>query len=197
MEPPVLILASASPRRSDLLGRTGVAFEVIPADIPEERRKDEGPRDFALRLAAEKARAVATRVGPTPGRRVLGADTIVVVDDLILGKPTDEADAERMLSLLTGRSHDVITAIALTSTDAPGTETRAVCSQVRMHAATAAEIRDYVALGESLDKAGAYALQGEGRRFVASVDGSETNVIGLPVEETLALLALPVGPGKR
>lgn len=189
-----LILASASPRRRDLLERAGVAFEVIPADIPEERRSGEDPIAFASRLAAEKSRAVAERIGPTPPRRVLAADTIVVLGDDILGKPRDERDAERMLARLVGRTHAVVTAIALTRSDAMATEVRAITSQVRMREAGPDELRDYVATGESLDKAGAYALQGGGRRFVERVEGSETNVIGLPLDETLALLAAP-GPG--
>jgi septum formation protein len=183
-----LILASASPRRRDLLDSAGIAFEVIPADIPEEHRSDERPVEFASRLAAEKARAVADRVGPEPARRVLGADTIVILDDSILGKPRNPRDAREMLARLTGRSHEVVTAIALIRSDTLETEVRAVTSRVRMRAAGPEELRDYVATGESLDKAGAYALQGGGRRFVEHVEGSESNVIGLPLDETLELL---------
>jgi septum formation protein len=186
-----LILASASPRRRDLLDSAGIAFEVIPADIPEERRRNERPLEFASRLAAEKARTVADRVGPEPARRVLGADTIVILDDSILGKPRDPRDAREMLARLTGHSHEVVTAIALIRSDTLETEVRAVTSRVRMRAASPEELRDYVATGESLDKAGAYALQGAGRRFVEHVEGSESNVIGLPLEETLELLGAP------
>jgi len=188
-----LILASASPRRRDLLEGAGIAFEVIPADIAEERRRAEQPIAFASRLAAEKARAVAERVGPEPMRRVLGADTIVVLDDSILGKPRDARHAREMLARLTGRSHEVVTAIALVCSDSLEAEVRAVTSRVRMRAADPDELRDYVATGESLDKAGAYALQGGGRRFVEQVEGSESNVIGLPLDETLELLAIPRG----
>jgi septum formation protein len=188
MDDPPLILASASPRRSALLDSAGIEFEVIPADIPEERRRGERPVEFASRLAAEKARAVADRVGTEPARRVLGADTIVVLDDAILGKPRDPRDARKMLARLTGRSHEVVTAIALVRSDTLETEVRAVTSRVCMRAAGPEELRDYVATGESLDKAGAYALQGGGRRFVERVEGSESNVIGLPLDETLELL---------
>jgi septum formation protein len=188
-----LILASASPRRRDLLDGAGIAFEVIPGDIPEQRRQNEGPVAFASRLAAEKARAVAERVGPEPARRVLGADTIVVVDESILGKPRDSEHALEMLTRLTGRSHEVVTAVALVHSDSLAAHVRAVTSRVRMRAASAEELRDYVAAGESLDKAGAYALQGGGRRFVERVEGSESNVIGLPLDETLELLAMPDG----
>ena len=188
-----LILASASPRRRDLLDGAGIAFEVIPADIPEQRRQNEGPVAFASRLAAEKARAVAERVGPEPARRVLGADTIVVVDESILGKPRDSGHALEMLTRLAGRSHEVVTAVALVHSDSLAAHVRAVTSRVRMRAASAEELRDYVAAGESLDKAGAYALQGGGRRFVERVEGSESNVIGLPLDETLELLAMPDG----
>lgn len=188
MDDPPLILASASPRRRDLLDGAGIAFEVIPADIAEERRRDERPVAFASRLAAEKARAVAERVGPEPARRVLGADTIVVLGDSILGKPRNPRHAREMLARLTGRSHEVVTAIALVPSDTLEIEVRAVTSRVHMRAASPEELRDYVATGESLDKAGAYALQGGGRRFVERVEGSESNVIGLPLDETLELL---------
>jgi septum formation protein len=188
MDEPLLILASASPRRRDLLDEAGIAFEVIPADIPEERRGDEGPVAFASRLAAEKARAVAERVGPAPARRVLAADTIVVLADRILGKPRDAQHAEAMLAELVGRRHEVVTAIAVTRSDSLATDVLAVTSRVHMRAASADELREYVATGESLDKAGGYALQGGGRRFVERVDGSESNVIGLPLDETLELL---------
>ncbi|MBW2289662.1 MAG: septum formation inhibitor Maf [Deltaproteobacteria bacterium] len=191
MDDQPLILASASPRRRDLLDGAGIAFEVIPADIAEERRLGERPVAFASRLAAEKARAVADRVGPEPARRILGADTIVVLDDSILGKPRDPRHAREMLARLTGRSHQVITAIALIRSDTLEIEVRAITSRVSMRAARAEELRDYVATGESLDKAGAYALQGGGRRFVERVEGSESNVIGLPLDETLELLGAP------
>lgn len=183
-----LVLASASPRRRELLHAAGVAFEVIPADIPEERLASEGPLVFASRLAREKALAVATRLEPGPPRWVLGADTIVVLGDRVFGKPRDRDDALRLLGALAGQTHEVVTAVALARTGTGFVAETTVTSRVRLRPATTDELRAYVATGESDDKAGAYALQGEGRRFVESVEGSESNVIGLPVEETLRLL---------
>jgi septum formation protein len=195
-----LVLASASPRRRDLLTRAGVTFRVQPADVVEERAPGETPAAFAWRLAREKALAVASRLGASPSRWVLGADTIVVMGDDVLGKPRDPGHAEELLGRLLGREHRVLTAVAVVERDpARVHDARAergpdrvhdtlVESQVRMREGSAEEVRAYVAGGEPLDKAGAYALQGEGRRFVERVSGSETNVIGLPLEETLALL---------
>jgi septum formation protein len=184
-----LILASASPRRRDLLTHAGVAFEVLPANVPEERGSTEAPETFARRLAEAKARAVANRVGAQPRRWVLGADTIVVLGDTVFGKPRDPEHALELLAQLRGQTHRVLTAICLLASDTGDACTTLVESHVRMHTASDAELRAYVATGEPLDKAGAYALQGEGRRFVAEIEGSETNVIGLPLDETLALLA--------
>jgi septum formation protein len=183
-----LVLASASPRRRELLTRAGVEFDILPAEVPEERRADEAPEAFARRLAEEKALAVARRLGASPRRWVLGADTVVVSGTRVLGKPAGPEDAVAILSQLVGRRHRVITGIALAESGASGVHSAVVESTVEMRRAGEAEIRAYVAAGESLDKAGAYALQGEGRRFVVRVDGSESNVIGLPVEETLDLL---------
>jgi septum formation protein len=183
-----LVLASASPRRRELLARAGVGFEVVPADIEELAIPGEAPADLAARLAREKALAVARRLGSSPARLVLGADTIVVLGEAVLGKPVDAADAERLLGLLVGRRHRVLTAIALVASDRLEARALVVESRVAMRAASADEIRRYVAGGEPLDKAGAYAAQGEGRGFIECIEGSETNVIGLPLEETLALL---------
>lgn len=187
-EAPPLVLASGSPRRRALLERAGVSFEVCPADLQEERGPGEEPGDFARRVAAEKARAVAGRLGTEPPRLVLGADTVVVVEGDVLGKPADATDALALLSRLVGRAHRVLTAVTVVAT-APRREYHVLVeSRVSMRPASQDELRDYVASGEPLDKAGAYAVQGEGRRFVTALEGSETNVIGLPVEETLALL---------
>lgn len=186
--PPELVLASASPRRSDLLSQAGIAFEVIPSNIPEERKADERPRAFALRLAREKALAVADQLPEAPTRWILGADTIVVLGEQVLGKPRDAEHAYELLDRLQGRRHEVVTAVALTQTANRVVADTAVASQVWLRTASEAELRAYVSTGEPLDKAGAYALQGEGQRFVERVEGSRTNVIGLPVEETLALL---------
>lgn len=183
-----LVLASGSPRRRRLLAEAGIAVEVVPPQVAERPEPGEAPDALATRLAAEKALEVARRLGPVPERWVLGADTIVVVDDAVLGKPDDAAHALQLLEQIVGREHRVITGIALVSSRSMRPRTRAVRSEVAMHAASRRELEAYVATGEPLDKAGAYALQGEGRRFVRAVVGSETNVIGLPLEETRALL---------
>jgi septum formation protein len=184
----VLVLASASPRRRELLARAGIPFEVVPSGVEEKAEPGETPTELAARLAAEKARAVARRIGAPPTRVVLGADTLVVVDDEVLGKPEDPEHAASLLARLVGRRHRVCTGVAVVASH-DGTLWRCtVTSTVTMRPAGAEEIRAYVATGEPLDKAGGYAFQGGGRRFVTGVVGSETNVIGLPVEETLALL---------
>lgn len=183
-----LVLASRSPRRRALLDAAGIAFEVRPADVPEERRAGEAPAAFATRLAVSKAQAVAGQLGPARPRLVLGADTIVVVGGDVLGKPEGPEHARALLSRLLGRSHSVLTAVALVQGGVPGCRHTVVESRVHMREAAPEEVHAYVATGEPLDKAGAYALQGEGRRFVQKIEGSESNVIGLPLEETLALL---------
>lgn len=183
-----LVLASGSPRRRELLAGAGIAFEVIPAGIEEHARSGETPEALVVRLAHEKALAVARRLAPGPRRLVLGADTLVVLDGEILGKPRDAAEAEVMLTRLAGRTHRVLTGVALARSDGPELRACRVASEVRMRPASSGEIRRYVATGEPLDKAGAYALQGRGRAFVVGVEGSTSNVIGLPVDETLALL---------
>lgn len=198
MEPPIpsaappdetLVLASGSPRRRELLARARLAFAVRPADIPEVRRPGEAPEALAERLAVEKALAVARQLAGAGARWVLGADTLVVVGEAVLGKPADPDDAAALLSRLVGRVHRVLTGIAVVVAPALAVHSRVVESRVAMRPAGDAEIRRYVASGEPLDKAGAYAVQGEGRRFVERVEGSESNVIGMPLEETLALLA--------
>lgn len=182
------MLASASPRRRALLAEAGVAFEVCPADIDESVHEGEEPEALVERLAREKARTVARRLGGTPARLVLGSDTVVVLGEAVLGKPVDAEHAVALLSRLLGRTHRVLTGVAVLGSDGSPELCRAVESRVRMRPASQAEVRAYVATGEPLDKAGAYAVQGEGRRFVEAVEGSESNVIGLPLEATLALL---------
>lgn len=186
--PATLILASASPRRREILTAAGIDFEIVPADIEERAGPSEWPPDLAERLAREKALAVAARLSGEDRRPVLGSDTIVVVGSLVLGKPRDEEHAVELLSKLMGRRHQVITGIAVCWTDGDQALSRVVTSEVEMRDATRKELEEYVAVGESLDKAGGYALQGEGRRFVVGVEGSQSNVIGLPLEETLELL---------
>ncbi len=165
-----------------------MCFEIRPADIPEVARDGETPTAFAERLAREKALAVAKRIGPSPPRLVLGADTIVVLDDDVLGKPRDADHALELLERLAGREHVVITAIAVVASDTLEVRHTAVSSRVEMRDASREELAAYVATGEPLDKAGGYAVQGGARCFVTGIDGSETNVIGLPLDETLELL---------
>jgi septum formation protein len=185
---PELVLASASPRRRALLDAAGVRCTVMPADIDERALPGETPRELVVRLALEKARAVATQLGPVPRRLVLGSDTIVVLGEEVLGKPHDPRHAAELLGRILGRRHTVFSGVALVDSASGAPRSACVASDVVMRAATADEVTAYVAGGEPLDKAGAYALQGEGRKFVERVIGSESNVIGLPLEETLALL---------
>lgn len=173
----VLILASASPRRQELLREAGIAFEVHPAHIAEERAADEAPRVYACRLAQEKARAVAAKF---PGRFVLGADTIVMAGDEVLEKPRDAADAARMLRILSGRGHAVVTAVSLASPEG-GADTRCATTEVFFRKLREEEIERYVAGGEPMDKAGAYAIQGGAGPWVQRIEGEYSNVVGLPL----------------
>lgn len=174
-----LILVSASPRRSDLLRLAGLAFTVRPADVDETPLPDEDPGDLALRLACAKARAL-----PVPDRPALAiaADTVVAIDGTTLGKPSDRGDAARMLGLLSGRTHQVITAVALRALPEETLVSERALSRVTFVPMSREEIDWYAATGEGMDKAGAYALQGIGACFIASIEGSYTNVIGLPLE---------------
>jgi septum formation protein len=183
-----IVLASASPRRHELLQRAGIPYIAMPADIDETAEAGEPPEQLVLRLARQKARKIADTLAAIPRRLVLGADTIVVLDEVVYGKPRDIEDAFRLLSELTGRTHRVITGIAVVESKGLKSWERTVESCVTLRSAGAAELRSYLATGESLDKAGAYAIQGEGRNLVSQLEGSETNVIGLPLEETVALL---------
>lgn len=181
---PSLILASGSPRRRDLLDGLGLAFRVRPVDVDETPRAGEGPRAYVRRLAEEKA---AARV--EPGELVLAADTSVILDGEILGKPSDEADARTMLGRLAGCEHLVLTGVALHdgaagAAGADGARTHVEESRVRIASLTAEEIAWYVATGETMDKAGGYAVQGLGAMFVESVHGDYTNVVGLPLPAT-------------
>ncbi len=184
-----LVLASGSPRRAQILGGAGVDFQVDVSGIDEAPRAGESPADLVVRLAREKCLDVAGRRDDAPPRPVLGADTIVVAEEEVLGKPRDEAHAVELVSRLVGTTHRVMTGVAVAWTDGRGPWTTFVTSHVEMRPASRAEIEEYVAVGESMDKAGGYALQGEGARFVVDVRGSRTNVIGLPLEETLLLLS--------
>ena len=186
-----LVLASSSPRRRALLERDGYRFSVHVPQVEEKLEPGEPAASAAKRLALEKARAVADRADR--GACVLAADTLVVLDDEILGKPVDRDDACRMLLRLAGRTHEVVTGYALIQSDAAAEPRGAaqqgvVRSRVRMRAISEAEARAYAETGEPLDKAGGYALQGEAGRFVEQVDGSRDNVIGLPLAEIAPLL---------
>jgi septum formation protein len=179
-----LLLASASPRRAEILEALGIPFTVTPTDVDETVAPGESGREAALRLAAEKAAAAAAR---HPEDWVLAADTLVLLDGAILGKPRDDAEAREMLRRLSGREHRVVTAVRLTR--AAGPELEAVEeSRVRIAPLDEDEIRWYVATGEPRDKAGAYAVQGLGARFVESVEGSFSNVMGLPARSVYDLL---------
>jgi len=175
---PTLILASGSPRRRDLLDALGLAFRVRPVDVDETPHAGEGPRAYVRRLAEEKAAAQVE-----PAELVLAADTSVILDGEILGKPTDEADARTMLGRLAGREHLVLTGVALHHAGA-GVRTHIEESRVRIAALTPEEITWYVATGETMDKAGGYAVQGLGAMFVESIHGDYTNVVGLPLPAT-------------
>lgn len=192
-----LILASGSPRRRDLLASIGIQCEVAPVDIDETPQANESPEHYVLRLAREKAQAgfaaLAQRTaGQTAGRRVLGADTALALDGRILGKPRDEADAREMLLSLSGRSHQVLSGVALCHGDA-GRDMRCaselVESRVTFRTITPEEAARYWATGEPADKAGGYAIQGFGAVFVSHLEGSYSAVVGLPLHETAQLLS--------
>ena len=178
-----IVLASSSPRRQELLRSAGLRFEVAPANIPEVPLAGEGAREFAERMAQEKALAV---FGAQPDRFVLGADTVVAVDGEILGKPEFPGEATRMLRLLAGRPHLVITGVCLIGPQARATtpgfvDLRSETTVVYFGPLTDAEIAFYVNSGEPMDKAGAYAIQGIASRWISRVEGDYPNVVGLPV----------------
>ncbi|HZD94075.1 MAG TPA: Maf family protein [Candidatus Sulfotelmatobacter sp.] len=179
-----MILASSSPRRQELLREAGIPFEVHPAHLNEEQNPGEPPMEYARRLSREKAQAVSAS---HPKQFVLGADTIVVVGDEVLGKPRDVADAERMLRLLSGREHEVTTAVSLIM-PAGKTETRSTTTTVCFRNLNEDEIRQYVAGGEPMDKAGAYAIQGGASRWTNRIEGEYSNVVGLPLSLVTEML---------
>jgi septum formation protein len=184
---PILYLASASPRRRELLEQMGVGYELLTVDVPEVPLDGESAEDYALRVALDKARAGHERLEGRTSRPVLGADTDVVIDGTILGKPADRGDALRMLALLSARTHRVITAVALVGED--GREASCISvSEVTFRATTASEREAYWATGEPRGKAGAYAVQGRGAVFIERLAGSYSGVMGLPIFETAELL---------
>jgi septum formation protein len=197
----MLVLASSSPRRQELLRNAGIPCTVFPANVPEIRQPGETPREFAMRLAIDKARGVWRNLNQprtaTSPRFVLGADTIVVVDDLVLGKPENSEDARRMLRLLSGRTHEVLTAVCLIGEQSNGSKSanpeyfedvRSETTRVSFDELREEEIRDYVAQGEPMDKAGAYAIQGIASRWVNKLEGDYPNVVGLPVRLVYGML---------
>ncbi len=179
--PTPLILASASPRRSELLRAAGIEFMVRVADIDETVLPGESPGDYVRRLASEKAQAVAQA-----GDMVLGADTTVVIGGEIAGKPVDAEDARRMLKLLSGQWHEVLTGVSLIRSGQIISEV--AVTRVKFVELADAEIDWYVATGEPMDKAGAYGIQGYASRFVESIEGNYSNVVGLPVQLVYAML---------
>jgi septum formation protein len=179
----MLVLASASPRRQELLRNAGIAFEVQPANIAEDLQPGESAKACAERLAREKALTVATQ---RPNDIVLGADTVVIVDGQLLGKPSDAADAARMLRLLSGRKHQVITGVCLVVSGEPLVSSETTV--VTMNELTDQDIVNYVASGEPMDKAGAYAIQGIASRWIPRIEGDYGNVVGLPVALVFRML---------
>jgi septum formation protein len=193
-----IVLASASPRRADLLQAIGLQFTVAPSDVDETALDGEAPRPMAERLARAKVSAVPALTSPS---LAIAADTVVVVDGTLFGKPRDDADAGRMLRMLSGRTHQVITAIALRARPEEEVACESVTSRVTFAPLSEDEIAWYIATGEGADKAGAYALQGIGALFVTSVEGSYTNVIGLPLDRIYPYLrrwrCVPQPPAER
>ncbi|HAD04399.1 MAG: septum formation protein Maf [Desulfuromonadales bacterium GWD2_61_12] len=185
--PPQLVLASASPRRSELLARLGIRFAVAPSAIPEEPLPGESVVDHVLRLSQEKAREVAARP-EVAGRWFLGSDTEVERDGVVLGKPVDAAAAAAMLRSLSGRAHQVVSGYAVYDRVSGEMTAGTVLTKVFFKDLTEVEISGYIASGEPFDKAGAYAIQGLGAFMVRAIDGSYTNVVGLPLCEVVTVL---------
>jgi len=181
-----IILASSSPRREELLRTSGLGFEVIHPSSDEAASDGEAPEEFALRVSLEKACSVSSALGE--GAIVIGADTIVVVDGEILGKPGDPEEASSMLRKLSGKEHRVYTAFSIVRAKNELLHSESVCTAVRVKPLAASEIEGYIKTGEPMDKAGAYAIQGAGSFIVSGIEGSYSNVVGLPVEELLEAL---------
>jgi septum formation protein len=180
-----IVLASASPRRSELMVLAGIPCAVIPADICEDVLPGELPAEHVMRLSREKAQTVSITA---VGRFFVGADTVVVLDDRIMGKPADTDQAHEMLAALSGRSHEVITGITVCDRNSGDCQSRYVRTEVLFKELSKREIDDYIATGCPMDKAGAYAIQGGAVHFIRSISGSYTNVIGLPMTELYELL---------
>jgi septum formation protein len=172
------ILASASPRRRELLASIGLDFDVIPSHVPEVHQEGEAPEEYVARLSRDKARALAVQY---PAQWVIAADTTVLLGEQLLEKPVDKNDAARMLETIAGKTHVVYTGVTLEQAETAYRDTRVAESEVRMLPLSPREIEWYVGTGEPLDKAGAYAVQGIGAMFIDSIHGSYTNVVGLPL----------------
>jgi septum formation protein len=181
-----IILASASPRRQDLLDALGIKYKSVPAELDEHFFPGELPRKAAERVAREKAEAVARNF---EHGLILAADTIVVCDGKVLGKPQDEDDAFLMLSHLSGKSHEVITAVCIKDIDQAESEVESEVTRVYFRSLSPMEIRTYISSGEAMDKAGAYGIQGLGSVFVERIDGCYFNVVGLPISRVYGMLA--------
>ncbi len=189
----MILLASSSPRRAELLRQIGVAFEIYPVDIDESRHPGEAAENYVLRIARSKAEVARERLGAGgTDRPVLAADTTIAIDDDIIGKPSEQMPCCEILDRLSGRSHQVLSAVALASAD--GLDWRLSRNQVYFRTLDAAEIEAYCATGEPRDKAGAYAIQGFAAIFVERLEGSYSSVMGLPLFETAELLR---GAGMR
>jgi septum formation protein len=188
----MLVLASSSPRRQELLRNVRILHTIHPADIPEKQRVGESPTEFARRMARDKARAVYDALHPPAGTFVLGADTVVVVDNDVFGKPADEQDALHMLRRLSGRAHEVVTGICLRGIDTGAPEgfedVQSESTRVLFSSVSEDEMNDYIASGEPMDKAGAYAIQGLASRWIPRIEGDYSNVVGLPVALVCRLL---------
>lgn len=182
-----LVLASASPRRRELLENLGIQLQIIPSCVDESPLENEDPAAHVVRLSREKAQEVANRAG-VKGRWFLGSDTVVVQDGHLLGKPCDARQAGDMLRMLSGREHQVYSGYAIHDRKKGQCTTGSVCTQVRLRQLTDAEIAGYIARGEPLDKAGAYAIQGLASYMVSDISGSYTNVVGLPLAEVVDVL---------
>jgi len=185
MQKDQLILASASPRREELLSLAGISFQVMPSEVSEETVEDESPEEHVLRLSEAKAAFVA---GLYPEAWVLGADTVVIIDGEVLGKPTRREEARVMMHKLSGRTHQVITGFALLKATTKSRVRKAVTSAVTFREMTAEEVEWYIETEEPYDKAGGYAIQGQAALFIREISGSHTNVIGLPICEVIEAL---------
>ncbi len=185
MNTPPIILASQSPRRKQLLDKLGISFEVVPSRLEEMPPMDERPNTYAVRTAFEKATAVAEQY---PSHIVIGADTVVAVNERILGKPSTPDEAKLVLGMLSNQWHEVWTGISVVIQDRDFTENRAVQSYVHFKDLRMDEIEEYVATGEPMDKAGSYGIQGQAKKFVKEIKGSYENIVGLPVLELSKIL---------